>query len=174
MSAPHDSGQPDRFDVRTTAESHFSWVRTRLRPRTHADGLHAHGRLADRLRLRDRPVLRTLSTDPRGLSRPLPRRCVVPGACADLLRRHGDGCFSLGVPVDASLPVGWKFCDNRRHGKEGKANTALRGRNRPHLCWHIRFFCRTAASRVAAAWRKHRMQSRFETAKPINNQSKGE
>ena len=30
MSDPHDSGQPDRFDVRTTAESHFSWVRTRF------------------------------------------------------------------------------------------------------------------------------------------------
>ncbi len=30
MSDPEVSGQPERFEVRATADSHFSWVRTRL------------------------------------------------------------------------------------------------------------------------------------------------
>ena len=30
MNDPHAPGQPERFEVRTTANDHFAWVRTRL------------------------------------------------------------------------------------------------------------------------------------------------
>ena len=57
MTEDRADGEQTRFTVRTTAEAHFAWLRTRSR-RADDDVLDTDRSLADWLRLYDRPVLR--------------------------------------------------------------------------------------------------------------------
>ena len=55
----------ERFEVRVTADSHFGWLRTRLSVERTMMSWIRTAVVADRLRLCDRPVLRTLAANAR-------------------------------------------------------------------------------------------------------------
>ena len=95
MNNQQDSGNSDRFDVRSTATDHFAWLRTRLAvERT----LMAYLRTSVSLigfgfaivqffdRLEQMPGANTAR---------FPEAARDPGACDDLLRRHGGDHFTL-------------------------------------------------------------------------------
>jgi putative membrane protein len=56
MAEPTTASGADRFEARTTADTHMGWLRTRLSLEQTMMSW-ARSRVADRVRLRDRPIL---------------------------------------------------------------------------------------------------------------------
>src|SRR4029077_20602261 len=108
------------------------------------------GSLADRLRLRNRPVLRTLRTDARSPTCRLSKRTAGPRAGTDFMRRPGDAHRDLAVRVEHSLPLGRDVRPNCRTEKGGNAYAGYRHRRPPHLHRPVCLLCRVTAPCVAA------------------------
>src|SRR5215471_1068794 len=96
----------DRFEVRTTADSHFSWVRTRLSVERTMMSWQRTAVAADWLWLCNSPVLQPPPTNPRSPPRLSSDRTGISEDGADSLRHPGSRHLALAVLLDGSLHVG--------------------------------------------------------------------
>ena len=106
-------------------------------------------RLADRVRVRNRPVLRTHGSDARGPAVAFPKCSDVSRACIDSVRYPGAGHLDLAVPVDRSLSAK-RVVRARRRTEEGNAIARPGGRGPSHPDRPVCFRCGAAAPGVTA------------------------
>src|SRR5215469_16045948 len=149
MTDSHAAPSAARFEVRATAADHFAWVRTRLALERTDHVMAAHRGGADRLRLRDSPVPRTLGRDTPSPRRLSSTRAALSGARPDLVRHPGPLRFDLAVLVVHSLSVGRTLHADRGRYQGGNANAGHCGRHCPALYRTVRLLCRAAAPDVA-------------------------
>src|SRR5215472_7671466 len=113
MADVHTAASAGRFEIRTTSDSHFSWVRTRLSlERT----MMSWQRTAVALIGSGFAIVQYLKHLQRFPGPPrLSAGCApISGACADLVRCAGACHFALAVLVGDSLFVGRALYADRR------------------------------------------------------------
>ena len=152
MSDSHIASSAGRFEVRTTSDSHFGWLRTRLSvertmmswQRTAVALIGFGFAIVQYLNhLQQAPGAR-----PGRTARLSSDRTGIFGTGADFMRHPGACNFALAVPVDGPLLVGRVIRANRRNESRcDKGEDPLAGhggRYPPHLDWPVRVLCSAA------------------------------
>src|SRR5580700_5945506 len=118
-------------------------------PRKHDDVRAAYGNFVDRLRLCDRPVLRTFATDARSLARLFSGHVTVFGAGADWVRNRDADYCDLAIPLGDSLPLERIVRRDRWSDGRSVAIAADRCRHPAHRHWIVCVFRCSVSPRLA-------------------------